>query len=675
MRLYNKGSAAICKQVEDWFRDSSKRTRKWRAEARESYRFYAGDQWTEEDEYDLRRAKRPIVTFNRVAPTIDAVTGAERSNRQETRYLPRTTTESEDDTPVSELWTEAARWVRDECDAEDEESQAFEDHLITGLGWTETWIDFECDQDGQIKIERRNPLQVYFDPDAVKRNLSDSRRVQYAQRMTREEIKEIWPNAKLRGLSDTAIKLDNAEDPHDAEEAKYYRTDQGGRRRNVNDLIVVQTQWWERQPVWRVINPTTGGTEFLTRSELDAVNDALGRELPSLRQVRRVYYQCFVVGKTMLEKSVLHESDDSTIIPGFTFQALTGKRDEMDYQWYGLMRAMRDPQCWSNKFFSQIQDIINSNAKGGLLAEQDAFVNQREAEENWARPDRIVWLNSGAIREGKIQERSSASVPAALDRMLQMAIGAVRDVSGVNVEMAGLASRTQSGVVEQSRIQQGLTTLALFFDSLRRYRKDQGRVLLHFLILYLPDDTLIRVVGSDRYVRFAKDPAVRKFDLIVDQSPTSPSFKQEVWGALQQVVPALARANVPIPWNALLKYTPLPYSVQEEIRKFIKAQEPSQEQQQMRQAASQAELEQLLANVDETKASAQEKRAKSFAQVSARFIDAQKVRNDSERVGNEARKVSNEGDKVAVDGAKVIFDALERGNQPEDNSGTGNAAG
>ena len=592
----------------------------------------------------MEENNRPLVTFNRVAPTIDSVTGSERANRQETRFLPRTTSEQENDGPQAEIWTEAARWVRDECDAEDEESHAFEDALICGLGFTETWIDFESEPDGQIKIDRVAPLDVYWDPDATKRNLGDAKRVQRIKMMSREEIKETWPGKRLVMPTDSPIHVDNIMEPHDANAADEYKNDQGGRRQGAQDYPVCLTQWWEREPVFRVINPETGLAEFLTAEEYDVLQEFLGQDIPAVRQTRRVYFQAFTVGKTLLEKSPLHPGEDGEIAPGFTLNAVTGKRDETENKWFGLMRAMKDPQRWSNKFFSQMQDIINSNAKGGILAEKGAFSNQRKAEEDWAKSDKIIWLEDGSLsgQKPRVHERTSAAMPAGLDRLMQMAIGAVRDTSGVNIEMMGVAGRTQSGVVEQSRIQQGLITLAVFFDSLRRYRKDSGRVLLHMMNTYLPENTLIRVVGGDKYVPFVKDPSVSRFDLIVDQSPTSPNFKQEVWQSIQNFAPAMVKAGVPMPWQQLIKYSPLPFSVQAEIDKFIRAQQKTPEQQQMEQRAQMAQLAQLEAEVEEILASAGEKKAKAVRQLMANVIDMQKNKIEADKVNDDGMKVMGE---------------------------------
>jgi len=89
-------------------RDHSKN---WRTEAREDFDFYIGDQWNREDRQILEEELRPPITFNRVAPVINAVVGHEVSNRQEVRFYPR---EKGDDHPT-EILTDALKWVDDQC--------------------------------------------------------------------------------------------------------------------------------------------------------------------------------------------------------------------------------------------------------------------------------------------------------------------------------------------------------------------------------------------------------------------------------------------------------------------------------------------------------------------------------------------------------------------------------
>ena len=179
----------LLETIKEKFKRAQDHSANWRKLAREDYDFVAGEQWDDSDKQLLREQLRPVITFNRTGPIVEAVAGSEINNRQEAQYIPRTL----DDAGVNEVLTETARWVRDLCDAEDEESDAFMDCLTCGMGWTETRMDYEEDLDGEIKIDRIDPLEMWWDPDAKKRNLSDIRWVMRVKRITKEDLEAMWP--------------------------------------------------------------------------------------------------------------------------------------------------------------------------------------------------------------------------------------------------------------------------------------------------------------------------------------------------------------------------------------------------------------------------------------------------------------------------------------------------
>ena len=170
----------------------------WRTAARDDYAFISGNQWLSEDEAILRDQKRPPVTFNYSEKMIDAVVGAEVSNRQEVTYKPR----GVEDAPLAELWNSAASWANEESNAEDEESDAFRDMLICGLGWTQRRLSYDEDPDGKILLDRIDPLEVWYDPAASKPGLTD-RRFNFRKWWVDErEANREWPNQIFPATSD-----------------------------------------------------------------------------------------------------------------------------------------------------------------------------------------------------------------------------------------------------------------------------------------------------------------------------------------------------------------------------------------------------------------------------------------------------------------------------------------
>ena len=199
-----------------------------------------------------------------------------------------------------------------------------------------------------------------------------------------------------------------------------------------------------------------------------------------------------------------------------------------------------------------------------------------------------------------------AEVPTSLVNMMTFALGSLREVTGVNLEMLGMAEREQPGVLEYQRKQAGLTILATLFDSLRRYRKNQGRVLLTFIVRYISDGRLVRIKGQDgsqQYVPLVRDESVRTYDVIVDDAPSSPNQKDRTWQLLVQMIPIIAGTAIPPQMlMEILRASPLPESFINRIGELL---EQASQPDPAVEAAKQIELAKGQAEVRETHANAE----------------------------------------------------------------------
>jgi len=605
---------SLLAKLEAWGNDADQHWSTWAEEAREDYDMVAGRQWEPEAIAEMEEDNRIPVTFNRIETTIDAVSGAEIMGRQEVTYLPRTV----EDTGVTDVLSQGAQWLRQSCDAEDEESEACRDTLICGIGVTETRVSYDEEPDGQIIIERCDPLQFKVDPSSKKANFADARYIKRDVPMSKEEAEEEFGDLDFDQTDSTNTRTPVIVDP----QVRYKNGE--GQEGSDNEVKVTEYQWFESYHVNRIQHPITGEEVEIDDEALEVVMaESPGVELQPVRQKRRRYWKAFVVAGQVHDKTEIEAGQ-------FTYKFITGKRDRNKGTYYGLVRPMKSPQRFSNKFFSSMLEQFIKGAKGGVMAEEGAVADQRQFENSWAQSDAITWVPNGSLSQNRIQEKPNQPLSPALPPMLEFSVSSIRDVTGVNLEMLGGADRQQPGILEHQRKQAAYGILSAFFNAFRRYRKIQGRLFLKMMQLYLPEDQLVRIVGDDgeaKYVPLALSQEAGKYDVIVDEAPTSPNQKERIFAILTQFQGMIAEASPEIQAE-LVKYSPLPAALSEKLVKILMTPAPPDPMAEKQAQLGMAGMEQNVRKVA-SEATENEANAKQSDAAAAKDL-TEAMRNDAE---------------------------------------------
>ena len=609
--------AALFATLKGWFLLDQSHSAGWRKEAKEDFGFAAGDQWKAEDKAALEDQKRPVITFNRALSIIKAVAGIEINGRHDTVYLPRGTKPGV--VKANELLTGASQWMADTSDAEDEQSEAFQDAVICGMGWTEPRISYDEDPDGAYIEAKVDPLEMVWDRSARSKNIQDARRVFRVRKMTLDEARDFARNLGVVDVFDDDLNASWAigADTEGSKpvEQRRLREENATAFDDKTEVHIVHAQWIERKAFYRVGDRMTGRVLELDEERFDeytTLAEQHGLEYTYVRQTRKVYKQAFL-GKTILGGVMNCPGKDR-----FTFQCITGERDRNKGTWFGLIRMMRDPQMWANKWLSQTLHILNTTAKGGIIAEADAFKDEREAQDTYAQSDAITWAAKGAISGGKIMQKPGVGIPTAYVNLLEFAIASIRDVTGINLELLGMRDANQPGILEHQRKQAAMTILATMFDSLRRFRKNVGRVRLHYIQNYLSDGRLIRIAQDDvmLLVPLVREQTIGDYEVIIDDAPNSPNQKQETWQFLMQLMPVFKGLLTPEAAIAMLEYSPLPSKLVEQFKKLVEQgkQPPPQvvEQQQIAKFGAIAKIEKDKASAEKDRAGAEGVRAQAM---------------------------------------------------------------
>ena len=144
--------------------------------------FYAGDYMNYRDEFAYGYgSSRSIqqVQFNRVKPYVNAVVGFMAQQRRKPDYQARIENK-EEQVALTDYLNGYSDYIRENANADQMETQQDKDMVIGGIGVTDTAITIKKgeptkDPNGEIVIERVDPMHVGWDPNATLNNLEDSR--------------------------------------------------------------------------------------------------------------------------------------------------------------------------------------------------------------------------------------------------------------------------------------------------------------------------------------------------------------------------------------------------------------------------------------------------------------------------------------------------------------------
>jgi hypothetical protein len=631
---------AIPALIKRWYRMDRDKAYDWRIEAAEDFDFVAGRQYSDDELKALSKKRRPVVAFNRVGTVIDAVTGYEVGNRREVRYIPREL----GDAQANEILTSGGEWFNDQSGGMFVRSAVFADAAVCGMGWSETRIDFNDSPEGTPRKDHIDPFEMVWDRDARQRNLTDATRVWRVRRIPLADAEEMFPGFDPGQIncgwsnvnSEADLKRDDASGPSTAGTNNY--------------VTILQCQYITRETHYLAEDPVSGQQSTFTAAEFETANKRLkqlaGFQMQGVKFKKKVIKQAFF-GNVVLSYGAAPCPDE------FSFQCVTGKFDRNKGTWYGLVRAMKDPQRWANKWLSQLMFIMNSNAKGGVMLEKGAVENHREFETSWAQSDAATIVNDGALAANRIQPKPQAQFPQGFQQLTEFAISSIRDVAGVSVELLGTAANDQPASLEVMRKEAGLNILQWLFDGMKLYSEKEGKVVLYYLKHDLSDGRLIRIVGKDQeqYVPLVKQ-ADAEYDIVVDDAPTSPNQKERVWAIISGFIPLVGKIIPPEFMLQALKYSPLPASVVAQLQAMATAPSPQMQQDAaMKQQAQQAQLAvtQSQAALNTAKAqTAGQSGANGPAEADAVMKIAVLEALTKIRVAEITAKASNDGDQLGT---------------------------
>jgi hypothetical protein len=368
---------------------------KWRSEAKTYYRFRDGKQLSDEDAKKLKADGRPDNAFNTTQKFIRFVTGVERHTPEALIFEPVDET-SDANQELGEVLTRYYDWAVAKASGDFERSRVFDDLIVAGMGWGDHFVDRSIDPKGLIQMPRIPGDEMIW-PLSKAQNLSDTRWRARTRLVDRDEAIAMWPeNTMLIRAARFGMPL--VPRRPEANGVVQYTTpyiatkpiNQSAAGDPDSDKVeVTEFQWYDNDPGYYFYDPLEREDVWYEQKKFEQYrknlkaatqNDPAYEIKDYVRQSQKAFKKTFLLNRRW-------ELGPELGLPGkrFTFNCMTGYFDEEDKIHYGYMRVLVDPQRFGNKFFNQVIEIMGTQAKGGLIAEEGAIDPHGERDRHFSR--------------------------------------------------------------------------------------------------------------------------------------------------------------------------------------------------------------------------------------------------------------------------------------------------
>jgi len=545
--------------------------------------------------------RRAALTLNKIEPLVDLLIGFQRQNKLDVKYLPV----EGGDQVIADIYNMVSKNVTEKANYDYEQTLAFRDSAIVGRGLLNMRISHDRNPEGDIIIDHYPWDEVVFG-EHDKLNLRDCEFLAKVKWLSKNKVESLWPEkAKEIVWEDEDDRGTTREDATSGATVGSEWIDKYKKR-----LKVVECWIKEKKRGWVVLNQEEEvfiDADNWLSTDLSRVDTILGFESVSVsRTIMRVVT---IAGDTVVDNEI-----DETFDAEFPIIPVYAKK--MKNRIWGKVEGMKGVQEEINKRHSQIIDIVNKNINWGWLTGGNTFDDEYQKEQflkNSATPGAVLEV-SDPVNAPPVKLETS-SFPTGIHNLVQLDTQTLREISNINAELQGINTRAESGVAIAEKKRQSLLGNEFLFDNLSLANRLTGRILFKLIQKVWTPDRILRLMNdsskssakpaefggrpfvgeegqgaaeeltSDEVLRILKDVDVARYDVVVTESPYTPTVMQENLAKFIE----LARVGAPIPVEIFLEFFDIPEEQKKKIQAAVDAQR--QREQELEEAKINSEIQ------------------------------------------------------------------------------------
>lgn len=553
------GEMATVKRLYKTLKPGRAADKRWRGRAKKGVEFYFGRQWDAADKKKLEDRGQPVITINRIKPTIRLIHGLVVS--QPVDVLAKPVGTQDDD--VADVATAALKYVNRVNDYKTLREMVYFDGLTYGVGWAMAgfYIANRDRRSEAVQNRRIDPREITRDPQSSALDASDARWIDWKRRVDLEDLQAEYPEhtdalAKLAGCDgkyedavDSWDGVPNYTPPVDLWESinedfdNWNQADKGDDAENPKLAV---HELWERYPVKAWLIERGDGT----------VEEFAGPDTPEGLQVLmtdpdvsryyedtiyKVRYFVFTGPILLKEAESPYDHDRLPFVPCFC--ELDENGDPVS-----MVDSLIDPQREINHRRSKAlheMTKLNIRVTPEALARMGMTIEELTEE---AKKTVSVFL----ANDGDISFMPSGMAVGEHFNLMQDAKQEIQSVSGANDDLMGYDSTSKSGKSKEVSMSQGQMLMRPTESNLRLFDKQMATLNLMLIQQAHTEEWTFRIrdeVGRDKFFTLNKREQDAetgqyrvlntiegmRFDLELDAMPWTPTLRERAAGMINDM--------------------------------------------------------------------------------------------------------------------------------------------
>lgn len=413
--------------------------------------FYAGEQGFINSYYNFApQTNFQKFYFNLIQQPINMVTGYQRQHRKSILYLPIEGSKQEFADDLTKLVSFSSGYKK----LLEKYSVGCEQATISGMILAQPWLDFQDDPvNGTLDLNIWPYNSFIIDPffrDTA--GMTDCNFAWCQQYISKREALNKFPSHKTMIESMSGYR---------GRESKFYFLPENYQLVR-NDLLIVSYIWYKSSRKKKFLYNHEDGITY----EYDDKDEFLEELVKSVEffEIIELEVPTYKLVITINEEMVYQGLnplgfDDFPLVP--IFWNYDPHISQYDLRVRSLTRSMRDTQFLMNRRIILNHDISESSINTGYLRKENAVVNEEDLKYSGQGKD-IIIRTGYEITD--IQKIVPNAVPPSDMELANQLADFIFKTSGVNQELMGMATDSETGIQEILKQGAGLVTLQKYFD-------------------------------------------------------------------------------------------------------------------------------------------------------------------------------------------------------------------